>query len=269
LLPLFLYAPEHARNHVRERLVVEQRRERRGDAVLQRERGELVDARDRELGVEELVHDLQDLAVLREHAAERVELGGVAPAARHWAQALVHVDERGAEADATALERLVEHAAHRGDLVGGGDALIRGIAHHEHADHAVADERRDVDAEPLFGEGLRPRREALAPGPVDADAEVFRRHLLDLAEHADERVALAGAQRRERERAVARHDRRDAVLDGRLRVRIPAELRVEVRVRVDETGGADAAARIERARARRPAVADRGDLAARDRDVAL
>jgi hypothetical protein len=52
-------------------------------------------------------------------------------------------------------------------------------------------------------------------------------------------VALIAAQRRQRQRAVARHHGGDAVLDGGERVRVEAQLGVVVRVRVDEPGGDD------------------------------
>ena len=60
---------------------------------------------------------------------------------------------------------------------------MRVVAHHEHAQRAVADERRQVDAEAARRTGLDPLGEGL-PAPVDTYVEQDLRELLDLAEHA-------------------------------------------------------------------------------------
>ena len=57
---------------------VEERRERGRDAVRERQLGELVDARERDVGVVELRHHLEHAAELAEHRRERVELLGCA-----------------------------------------------------------------------------------------------------------------------------------------------------------------------------------------------
>jgi hypothetical protein len=57
---------------------VEQRRQRGGDAMAQRQLGQLLDAGDGELGVVELVDDLQHGIALAEHGRQRVELGRAA-----------------------------------------------------------------------------------------------------------------------------------------------------------------------------------------------
>ena len=78
-----------------------------------------------------------------------------------------------------------------------------------------------------------------------------------------------GPHRRERDAAVAEHDRRDAVPARRRRVGIPRELRVEVRVDVDEARASRT--RRRRRSSRRPRAGDLADLddpVAVDRDVA-
>ena len=62
-------------------------------------------------------------------------------------------------------------------------------AHHEHAQHRVADERRDVQRD-VLRQRVEPAAEPFTPAPVDAGVEGRFGHLLDQAEHAAERVSL-------------------------------------------------------------------------------
>ena len=62
-----------------------------------------------------------------------------------------------------------------------------------------------------------------------------------------DRSRSLGAHRREAEAAVADHDRRDAVPARQRAVRIPEQLRVVVRVQVDEAGRDDQAVGVEHA----------------------
>ena len=88
-----------------------------------------------------------------------------------------------------------------------------------------------------LGEGL--------PLPVGAVLERGERHAFDLRHHAAEVVGVAVAERREREAAVAADHRGDAVHARRARGGIPHELRVVVRVRVDEAGSDDVAGGVD------------------------
>ena len=155
-------------------------------------------------------------------------------AAGHRTPLVVDIDVRRAEARRAGLEALGEHPLHLDDLGLVRLALEGLLAHHPHPDRAVPDQRRDVDAQPRL-DRLQVVLERL-PGPVDPLLERGHRQVFDLPEHAAQPVALRFLERRQRQRAVAGHDGRHAVLQRRSRLAIPAELRVVVRVRVDEPG---------------------------------
>ena len=232
----------------------------------ERELRELVDARQRDVRGVELRHHLEHAIEFAEHGRERVELLCVRKAARDRMQVLVHVHEAGREADGARRETLAQEILHHADLVGGRGALLRVGAHRPHPDHAVARERRDVerDAPAQCGDVVG---EAL-PRPLEGAAEGGVGHLLDLLEHADQLGAVLGLERRQRERAVAVHHGGDAVLERRPRLSVPEQLRVEMRVRVDEAGCDDEAVGVDRASCgRAPQVADRFDDAASDAEV--
>jgi hypothetical protein len=96
---------------------VEQWRQGGRDAVAQRQVGELFDAGDREVGVEELVDDLEDCGLLAEHGGECVEFGRRRPAARHRPVGLVDVDEAGRQADGAGVEAHAQEVGHRTGLL--------------------------------------------------------------------------------------------------------------------------------------------------------
>ncbi len=83
---------------------------------------------------------------------------------------------------------------------------------------------------------------------------------------------MLGLERRERQRAVARDHRRDAVLEGGPGEAVPGELCIVVGMRVDEAGGHDLACRVHDlarlAEGLAGRSADRGDAAILDREVA-
>ena len=153
--------------------------------MAQRQVGQLLDAGDRQLGVVELVDDLQDRVALAEHGRQRVELVGSGPAAGYRAVGLVDVDEARAQADRAGVEARPQQVGHRGDLVGGRRPLLGVRAHHEHAQHRVTDEGSDVQRD-VLRQRVEPATEAFTPAPVDAGVEGRFGHLLDQAEHAAE-----------------------------------------------------------------------------------
>ena len=137
----------------------------------------------------------------------------------------------------------------RGHLVVGGRPLV--AADDEEPQRGVADERADVEAlaAPVErGEVLGERLEA----PVDALVEGLHRHALDVLERAHDDVAVLGSRRRDAEAAVAHHHTRDPVPARRREVAVPEDLRVVVRVDVDEAGRQRRARRGRRPRCRRP-----------------
>src|SRR5438876_817912 len=116
------------------------------------------------------------------------------------------------------------------------------LAHHVEAHGGVPDERADVDrgAAPLdraqeLAEGLE--------GPVGADprAQRVERHTLHLLERAKHEVAMRGPRRGDAEAAVPHHHRGDAVPGRDGQHAIPEDLRIVVRVDVDEAGTDDRA----------------------------
>jgi len=196
-----------------------------------------------EIGIPELRDDLQHGAGIAQGFAQSLELTALRESARHRLAPFVDVDATHAHSDRARGERLLELALHRHDFVIGRAALVGVVAHDVHAQRAVAEQRCEVDAEIAtprvdpFGEGL--------PTPLDADIEEHLWELFDLAEHARHACPLIRTQRCERKRAVAGDNSADAVLDHRRRERIPTELRVEVRVNVDEAGRHDASGGVD------------------------
>src|SRR6185312_498309 len=91
--------------------------------------------------------------------------------------------------------------------------------------------------------------------------------LLDDLEAREEVVATAGRAGRDPEAADPEHDGGDAVEAGRGRGGVPAQLRVEVGVRVDEAGRDDAAVGVELVATGVVDCAHDGDDAVVDRDV--
>jgi hypothetical protein len=123
----------------------------------------------------------------------------------------------------------------------------------------VPDQRRDIEREVRFD------RLAIAgeifPRPFEGLGEGFRRHFLDLLEHADDPLAIGCLERRQRQRAVAGHDGRDAMFERRARGTVPQHLHVEMGVRIDEARRDDATLRIDGAFRIATDIADGGDPA--------
>jgi hypothetical protein len=86
----------------------------------------------------------------------------------------------------------------------------------------------------------------------DARLERGERHALDVLERPEDQLAMRRPRRRDAEAAVADDDRRDAVPRGDREHAVPEDLRVVVRVDVDEAGRDDER-RARRACARRAA----------------
>ena len=123
--------------------------------------------------------------------------------------------------------------------------------------------RRALDHVEVLAEALPPPRDALDHGRA--------RDVLDALHEPDEPLVPVGARRREADAAAAHHHRGAAVEAARREVRVPRDLRVEVRVDVDEAGRDQLPARVDLSpplpRAARGA--DLGDDVAVDRDVRL
>ena len=138
-----------------------------------------------------------------------------------------------------AAQALVEQLLHRREVVGGRRALRRALAHDDAADRRVTDEEAGVGRE----RAVDPV-EVLAEATSSPTARPPRARTTDMpstrASIRMQVVAVLGAERRDREAAVAADHGRHAVQRRRGQRRVPEHLRVVVRVDVDE------------ARARRP-----------------
>ncbi len=121
----------------------------------------------------------------------------------------VGAGQRGREAEPAGAIDSPQHARHLVELLGRGFVADGVGAHHVAAQAAVADEEPGVDR------GVAVERvEVLAerlPAPRHARLERFQRHAFDLGHHAADVVAVLGADRRQRETAVAADDRGHAV----------------------------------------------------------
>ena len=202
---------------------------------------------------------------IAERACERPNLLVPREAARHRLPAVVHIYVGGAQPARTRLQALRQDALHLPALRLRRRALKRLLAHHPHPNRAVPHQRRDIDAQPRL-QRAQVVLERL-PGPVDPVLKRRHRQVLDLAEHAAEPIALLLAQRRKRQRAVARHHRRYPVLQRRARLSVPAELRVVVRVRIDETRRCGEAVGVDLSLAPFGHAAHAGDPPAADADL--
>ncbi len=164
---------------------------------------------------------------------------------------------RRGEARRARVHGVGDDRGHCVDLVVGRFPLLARVAHDVAAHRAVADVERGVDADATVerAQVLGERLEA-----VERDAgERGRIHSLDASEQLDQPVAVARPQRRDGEPAVAGDDRGDAVEAARRRVRLEGELRVVVRVRIDDPGGHHAPVRVDLAGATSVDEPDLGD----------
>ena len=126
--------------------------------------------------------------------------------------------------------------------------------------------RDGVDADAAV-QGLEVAGEALE-GPGQRALQDLAVHSLDAGQRLDHPCLVFGLARRDAEAAVAHHHRRGPVPARRGRHRVPEELRVVVRMHVPEAGRDDESADVEHALGRLVHVADGGDPAARDGDIA-
>ena len=223
---------------------MEEGRQRGRDPVLKREVAEHVDALDGLGGVVELVDNLKDAVPGRaEGCTKSPQLVVIREPAGHRLEVVVDVDIARRHPAGTGIQALFQRHLHGGHLVGGGRAMKGVLAHHPHPQGTVPHQRGQVDPD-LALQGAQPSGEGL-PLPVDSLFEGRHRQVLDLTEHPAEPVPLAGVERGDGERAIARHDGRHAVFELRLGQTVPAHLGVEVGVDVDEAGGDGVAAGVE------------------------
>jgi hypothetical protein len=242
-----------------------------GDRAIDRlrEGGELVDE---EVGAPGRFDDADPAAT--ELAGQRPDLGELGESARNRTTigADVRSGVRGREADRTGLDRLADDPPHRLDLGVGRRTLGRGVAHHVLPHGRVADIRGHVEAQGQAGDGREVFREGLE-APRNARFERLERHPLHVLEDARDRAAVLRPRRRDAEAAVAHDDGGDAMPGRGRQVRVPEDLRVVVRVHVDEARRDDETLAIDDGRIpslrRLESDADGGDALAIEQDVSL
>ena len=257
---------EHVALAVERKQAGQQRRPGDGAAGVARDLGEL--------GEEEASADRRlEHAVARfaEGARQHLDLFVGGGAARDGPACEAHVGGclRGGEAQGAGGEGVGDDLPHRLDLGGRRVALGGLLAHHVEPQRRVADERADVDgAAPLLqrvevlGEGLE--------GPVLAHARLQgrKRHAFDALQGLQDQVALGGAGGGDSEAAVAHHDGRDPVPGRDGEHPVPQDLRVVVGVDVDEARGHRGAVDLQRARGVASHLAQGGDTAVPDAQIA-
>ena len=133
------------------------------------------------------------------------------------------------------VDGLADQARHLAFFLVGGVFLDAPFAHHEVAQRAVADHPGDIDAGAETFHGVQVVA-VVNPVPGQAGEDGLTGNVLHRLHHAGEQFAVLRPARRERHPAVADQGRGDAVAGHRRDVRIPADLRIEVRVHVDEAG---------------------------------
>ncbi len=182
-----------------------------------------------------------------EHTREREQLGTVREAGRDGIAVAVVVGRglRARESHRTGVERTREQPRHRIDVVVGRGHAGGGLAHDRPAQRAVPDEEAGVHGEAAGGEGVEIAAEVV-PAPRHAGLERRERDALDARHEAREVVGVPGGGGCEPEAAVPAHHRGDPVARRRARGGVPQQLRVVVRVQVDEAGGDHAAGHVAR-----------------------
>ena len=197
--------------------------------------GQLLEVGDR--GLAALGQHVDAATAVAHRPHQRAQFTIVGEARRHGCAALavVRFGGRGGEAHGAGGHALAHECHHPGDLVVGGGAFGRFLAHHPGADRRMAGEAGDVgaDAQPL--QHVEILREALEL-PADAGAQRIERHALDMGEMAHGEVAVLRLAGRDGEAAVAQDCRGDPQRRRGIDERIPGDLRVVVGVAVDDAG---------------------------------
>ena len=183
--------------------------------------------------------DLDHALAARPHGADqRVELRHRRDRRRHGHAAIARMIERigGAEPDRAMGHGVGHHRLHPGQLLGRRVLALRGIlAHHRGADGRMAGQHRHVGVGAAAAQHAHVFAEALEV-PGDALAQRVEVHALDHREIADDEVAHRGRRRHDAEAAIADHRRGDAERRRGRERGIPGDLRVVVRVHVDDAG---------------------------------
>ena len=216
--------------------------------------------------------DLHQAALhVAHHRDQRVHLldGGLAARHRLAGIAVVADRHRGAEADRAGFHRLAHQLLHRADLVLRGGALGQFLAHDVEPQRRVAEQGGDVDRRAALLERVEILREGLErPGVAQAGLERLEAHALDLLERLHDQLAMDRLGRGDAEAAIADHRRGHAMPRRDAEHAIPQDLRVVVRVHIDEARRHDLAGGVDGRGGRPVGLAQGDDLAVLDADVA-
>ncbi len=130
--PLLLHRVEDHPDGIRRGIGLEQGRQRGRNAELARQVAEHLDARSRQPGIEELVHDLQHSAVFTEHSAQGTQLVVMGEAGWHRTERVVDVDIARRQSDRAGQETRAQQVTDGRNLVGSrGAAGV--VTHHVHS----------------------------------------------------------------------------------------------------------------------------------------
>ena len=182
--------------------------------------------------------------------------------------AVVH-RARGREAKRAGAHGLAGQFAHLRDVLRIGRLQARGaFAHHVDAQRAVGQLRRDVDVARAGVQVVQILTEGL-PLPLEAFVKRRAGNVFDAFHQLDQAVVIGGAHRGKADSAVAHHRGGHAVQAGGLHAVGPGGLAVVVGVDVDEARRDEFAAGVDLVGARAGELADRGNAAVADGDVAF
>ena len=119
--------------------------------------------------------------------------------------------------------------------------------------------RQTFDGRQIFGKGL--------PGPVDAGHHRFGRDILDRGQTARKPLPVFSLTRRQGKATIAHYHAGDPVPARTAAERVPGDLRIHMRVTVDEPGGDDQPVGVNGPFCRPVDAADLDDPAALDPDI--
>ena len=133
------------------------------------------------------------------------------------------------------LHGLGDDVAHAFDFTGIGGALRGSVTQNEGAHARMPNETGDVGPHAFLLQHVEVLRKRLET-PVDALAQGIERHAFDVGQITHGQIAVIRPARRDGESAIPHDQRRHAQRRRRIGKRVPGDLRVIVRVRVDDPG---------------------------------
>jgi hypothetical protein len=211
------------------------------------------------------------LAALLERVGVGLQLGAarVAAGERPALEAQVLVEDRAREAERAGVHGFAEQRLYACRLLAGGGPLHGSLAHDVVPERRERREKGEIERRIPARGGVEILRKAL-PVPRDARIEHLERNRLHVDEVAHRDLARLRPAWRDAHAAVAHHDRGHPVPRRRRHRAVPADLRVVVRVRIDEARRDDQAIRVEGS-LRGPAdiLPDLEDLSRGDRDIGM